>query len=106
MTSTLFAMDTSFFGSLGAYGFDARFEMLRELGYDATYLTVWNEVAWQDLPRLTTFPAFHWHAVEGTDLSGRLAEAAPYLALVSILGSRSYKSGSAWTTASWTSSPR
>jgi sugar phosphate isomerase/epimerase len=48
----IFAMDTSFFTSLGAYDFDARCEMLAELGYDATYLTLWNDRAWADLPRL------------------------------------------------------
>ena len=48
----IFAMDTSFFSSLGSYGFDARCEMLAELGYDATYLTLWDEAAWADVRRL------------------------------------------------------
>jgi hypothetical protein len=48
----LYAMDTCFHSSLGAYGWDARCEMLRELGYDATYLTLWSEDAWADLERI------------------------------------------------------
>jgi sugar phosphate isomerase/epimerase len=45
-------MDTSFYTSLGSYDFDARCEMLKELGYDATYLTAWSEAAWNDVPKL------------------------------------------------------
>ena len=47
-------MDTSFYNSLGAYEFDARCEMLRELGYDAAYLTLWSDDAWADVPRLAS----------------------------------------------------
>ena len=54
MASLLYAMDTSFYHSLGAYDFDARCEMLRELGYDATYLTLWSDEAWADVSRLAT----------------------------------------------------
>lgn len=54
MTTPLYAMDTSFFSSIGVYEFDARCEMLRELGYDATYLTLWNEAAWADVAQLPT----------------------------------------------------
>ena len=206
--ASVFAMDTSFFNSLGSYGFDARCEMLAELGYDATYLTLWDEAAWTDVRQLgavrarhglgvaavfaelfidapdddpgngrildllrtvegtgtveltlrwrdpagqsgspageglarrwlerllpvaaergitlalyphirwwlerteaavrlcraidhpslrITFPAFHWYVVDGTDLAGRLAETAPYLALVNVCGSRRYDNGS------------
>jgi sugar phosphate isomerase/epimerase len=196
-------MDTSFHSSLGAYPFATRCEMLAELGYDATYLTLWDEASWADLGQIAsvrerhgldvaavfadlfidapadhpgnarvmdlvrtvegtriveltlrtmeigtpfarsapdgdgaalrwleplvrvaaergitlalyphiywwmertedavrlcrtidspalriTFPAFHWYAVDGTGLTGRLAEAAPYLALVNVCGS-------------------
>lgn len=52
MPFKVFAMDTSFYSYFGAYDFDARCEMLRELGYDGTYLTLWNEAAWADLGRL------------------------------------------------------
>lgn len=52
MNHRVFAMDTYFYNSLGAYEFSARCEMLRALGYDATYLTLWNEAAWKDLALL------------------------------------------------------
>ncbi len=58
----LYAMDTLFYHSLGSYDFDARCEMLRDLGYDATYLTIWDEPAWhettwQDVSRLAEVQA-------------------------------------------------
>jgi len=52
MSYRIFAMDTYFYTSLGAYEFDARCEVLKELGYDATYLTAWTDAAWADVPRL------------------------------------------------------
>jgi sugar phosphate isomerase/epimerase len=52
MSWRVYAMDTYFYNSLGAYEFDARCEMLKELGYDATYLTCWHEAAWEDVKRL------------------------------------------------------
>jgi sugar phosphate isomerase/epimerase len=54
LARTVYAMDTSFYTSLGAYDFEARCEILRELGYDATYLTLWSDDAWADVPRLAT----------------------------------------------------
>ncbi len=59
MNYSVFAMDTYFYNSLGAYEFDARCEMLKELGYDATYLTLWNEAAWQDLQQLPKVKSRH-----------------------------------------------
>jgi sugar phosphate isomerase/epimerase len=52
MNYKLYAMDTSFYNSIGSYSFDARCEMLNELGFNATYLTLWDEAAWQDVNRL------------------------------------------------------
>lgn len=52
MNHRVFAMDTYFYHSIGAYDWDARCEMLAELGYNATYLTLWNDAAWADLSRL------------------------------------------------------
>ena len=57
MRQPLYAMDTNFYHSLGAYDFDVRCEMLVELGYDATYLTLWSEPAWADAARLATVKA-------------------------------------------------
>ncbi len=54
MPTTVYAMDTNFYNSLGSYDFDARCEILRVLGYDATYLTLWSDAAWDDVPRLGT----------------------------------------------------
>jgi len=59
MSYTHFAMDTSFYHSLGAYDFDARCEMLKDLGFDATYLTLWSEAAWADVPQLAQVKARH-----------------------------------------------
>jgi sugar phosphate isomerase/epimerase len=48
----LFAMDTAFRHSLGVYPFETRCEMLADLGYDGTYLTLFDEADWDDLPSL------------------------------------------------------
>ncbi len=55
----LYAMDTGFFTSLGAYTFDARCEMAAELGYEGAYLTLWSKEAWGDLDAMTTVKARH-----------------------------------------------
>lgn len=54
MTHRVYAMDTFFNNSMGVYSFEARAEMLKELEYDATYLSLWNEQAWHDLEKLGT----------------------------------------------------
>lgn len=59
MSYRFYAMDTSFYHSLGAYDFDARCEMLVDLGYDATYLSLWSEDAWRDVPRLASVRERH-----------------------------------------------
>lgn len=45
-------MDTGFYSRLGSYPPEVRCEILAELGYHATYLTLWSERAWADLPGL------------------------------------------------------
>ena len=57
MPSLIYAMDIAFYHSLGAYPFATRCEMLRELGYDATSLTLWSAVAWADVPLLASITA-------------------------------------------------
>src|SRR5690606_40496783 len=52
MAYRVYAMDTCFFTPHGNYDFDVRCEMLRELGYEGTYLTLWSEQAWADLERV------------------------------------------------------
>lgn len=87
-----FAMDTCFYSSQGSYGLDARCEMLRELGYDGTYLTLGSDVSWDDLARLAEVAARNELAIGGVyavldlaeDASGaanrRLFESAPLFA--------------------------
>lgn len=65
MSWTVYPMDTGFFSTLGSYGFDARCEMAAELGFDATYLTLWSERAWADVARLRTV-----HEKHGLDVAG------------------------------------
>ncbi len=50
--TTTFAMDTAFYSPIGSYPLRTRCEMTAELGYDATYLTLWNERSWRELDRL------------------------------------------------------
>ena len=50
--NSVYAMDTYFYNSLGVYPWEARCEMLHQLGYNATYLTLWSEEAWEDLPKI------------------------------------------------------
>lgn len=51
MTS-YYAMDTAFYSPLGSYPLRHRCEMTAELGFDATYLTLWNDHAWRELEEL------------------------------------------------------
>lgn len=54
MTHQVYAMDTFFLNSMGVYSFESQNEMLKELGYDATYLSMFNEQAWRDIEKLGT----------------------------------------------------
>jgi sugar phosphate isomerase/epimerase len=54
MNWPVYAMDTGFYNRQGSYDFDARCEIAKELGFDATYLTLWSESAWADVPKLET----------------------------------------------------
>lgn len=37
---------------MGIYSFEARCEMLKEIGYDATHLSVWHGERWRDVEKL------------------------------------------------------
>lgn len=50
MDNTFFAMDTCFLTSTGKYGLRARCEMLQELSYDGSYLSLLKKQDWEDLP--------------------------------------------------------
>jgi sugar phosphate isomerase/epimerase len=65
MAWPVYAMDTGFYNAQGSYDFDARCEIAKELGFDATYLTLWSETAWSDVPRLGTVAERH-----GLDVAG------------------------------------
>src|SRR6185503_17135757 len=73
MNFRVFAMDTHFYNSLGAYEFDARCEMVKELGYDATYLTAWNDAAWKDVGRLAQVKSRHGLDVAAVYATGDLS---------------------------------
>jgi len=51
-TSRVFALDTWFYNSLGSYSFEARCEMLSQLGYDGINITLWSEQSWADVPAI------------------------------------------------------
>lgn len=61
----IYAMDTSFYNSLGSYELDVRCEMLRELGYDGTYLTLAGDRTWADLSRFGDLAREHDLAIAG-----------------------------------------
>lgn len=56
---TYFAMDTAFRHALGTYPLEARCEMTAELGYDATYLTLFGERDWDDAGRIADVASAH-----------------------------------------------
>jgi sugar phosphate isomerase/epimerase len=52
MAYRVYAMDFSFYNSMGIYSFEARCEMLKEIGYDAMHLSVWHGERWRDAAKL------------------------------------------------------
>ncbi|WP_210481126.1 sugar phosphate isomerase/epimerase [Naasia sp. SYSU D00948] len=54
MSWPVYAMDTGFYNRQGSYDFGVRCEIAKELGFDATYLTLWSDAAWADVPKLET----------------------------------------------------
>ncbi len=65
MTYHLSAMDIWFWTSTGTYPFDVRCEMLAELGFDGLSPTLWNDLAWEVVPRLGQIKSAH-----GLDVTG------------------------------------
>jgi sugar phosphate isomerase/epimerase len=53
MAYRFYAMDFAFYNSMGVYSFEARCEMLKEIGYDAMHLSVWNGERWWDVKQLS-----------------------------------------------------
>ena len=54
MSRKFYAMDTCFYNELGDYPLAVRCEMLKELGFDGSYLTLWDvkEQAWKDFENI------------------------------------------------------
>lgn len=55
-----YAMDFAFYNSMGIYSFEARCEMLKEIGYDATHLSVWHGERWRDVEKLKNVKGEIW----------------------------------------------
>lgn len=51
MPYALNALDNWFYHPLGSYSFDAKCEVLADLGYDGINFTLWSEPAWADVPK-------------------------------------------------------
>ncbi len=54
MSWPIFVMDTAFYNSLGSYDLRSKCEIVKELGYDGIYLTLWSDPQWADAPKLAT----------------------------------------------------
>jgi sugar phosphate isomerase/epimerase len=67
----LFPLDTWFYHSHGSYSFDAKCEMVSELGYDGICFTLWSEQSWADVPRFGRVRSEH-----GIDVLGVYAAVA------------------------------
>lgn len=50
MSYSLSALDNWFYHPLGSYSFNAKNEILSELGYSGINYTLWSEQAWADVP--------------------------------------------------------
>jgi sugar phosphate isomerase/epimerase len=44
-------LDTWFYHSLGSYSFEAKCEMVADLGFEGIYFTLWSDDSWADVPR-------------------------------------------------------
>lgn len=76
MKNPLYAMDTHFFTTIGSYSFDVRCQMLKELGYDATYLTLWTSAAWESLSQVQHVQQRHGLSVAAVYATWVLSEGA------------------------------
>ena len=74
MSLALYGMDVGFYSHTGRYPLRTRCEMLAELGFDATNLTLWSEAAWAELPELDSVAAACGISVASVYLTVDLAE--------------------------------
>jgi len=63
--SQIYAMDTFFTTSLGTYTIDSRCQILSELGYDGTHLTIWDAHTAATIPHFISSAQQHKLAVNG-----------------------------------------
>lgn len=63
--SQLYAMDTFFTTSLGTYTIDSRCQILNELGYDGTHLTIWDARTAAAIPHFVASAQQHKLAING-----------------------------------------
>lgn len=54
MTQKFYAQDTCFYSSMGTYSFEDRCEMTKAVGYDATYLSIWDGRNWAAVQQLSS----------------------------------------------------
>ncbi|WP_208602889.1 sugar phosphate isomerase/epimerase family protein [Pseudomonas marginalis] len=54
MTQKFYAQDTCFYSSMGTYSFEDRCEMTKAVGYDATYLSIWEGRNWAAVQQLSS----------------------------------------------------
>jgi sugar phosphate isomerase/epimerase len=52
MNRSVYALDTWFYNPLGAYEFEDKCEMAKELGYAGIYFTLFTDLGWKDVPRI------------------------------------------------------
>ncbi len=73
MSALVFPLDTWFYNSHGSYSFEAKCEMVAELGYDGICFTLWSAPSWADVPRFGSV-----HSSYGIDILGTyVAVASP-----------------------------
>ncbi|MFV0565978.1 MAG: sugar phosphate isomerase/epimerase family protein [Flavobacteriaceae bacterium] len=48
MKNKIYAMDFAFYNSLGLYDFEARCEMVKDIGYDGINFSIWNGLRWKE----------------------------------------------------------
>ncbi|MHC8361640.1 hypothetical protein ACYZUA_15285 [Pseudomonas sp. LS2P72] len=54
MAQKFYAQDTCFYSSMGTYSFEDRCETTKAVGYDATYLSIWDGRNWAAVEQLNT----------------------------------------------------
>ncbi|MDO9397825.1 MAG: hypothetical protein Q7T71_14860 [Herbiconiux sp.] len=91
MSWPTYGMDVGFYSHTGRYPLRTRCEMLAELGFEATNLTLWSEAAWAELPDLDAAAAASGLTVASLYLTVDLAaplDSPETARALSLIGSR------------------